>query len=57
VTQKELFIVIQAKLMDPLTVRAGAPLPTELLERARRRVQEQIQRFEGSAERNPYQKQ
>jgi type IV pilus assembly protein PilQ len=57
VTQKELFIVIQAKLMDPLMVRANAPLSTELLERARRRVQEQIQRFEGSAERNPYQKQ
>jgi len=50
-TQRELLIVLQARVMEPLRVRAGRPFPTNLYERERRDVQQRLDRFKpGSSE-------
>lgn len=49
VTQKELLIVLQARVMDPLRVRAGRPFPTNIYERERRDVQQRLDRFKPGA--------
>ena len=49
VTQKELLIVLQARVMDPLRVRAGRPFPTNLYERERQDVQQRLNRFKPGA--------
>lgn len=43
--QKELLIVLQARMVDPLRVRAARPLPTNLYEQERRDVQERLERI------------
>lgn len=45
VTQTELLIVLQVKLLDPLTARARRPLERNLLERSRRELQERLEQF------------
>ena len=45
VTQKELLIVLQARVVDDLSTRAGRPFEENLLERQRRGVEEGLRRF------------
>jgi hypothetical protein len=43
--QKELLIVLQARMVDPLRVRAERPFPTNLYEQERQDVQERLERI------------
>ncbi|MFO7314287.1 type II secretion system protein GspD [Rhodothermus marinus] len=45
ITQSELLIVLQVKVLDPLTARASRPLERNLLERSRRELMERLERF------------
>ncbi|MCH8276243.1 MAG: type II and III secretion system protein, partial [Bacteroidetes bacterium] len=45
VTQKELIIVIQADVIEPLLTRAGKPFRTNLLEARREQVRKALERF------------
>ncbi len=45
ITQSELLIVLQVKVLDPLTARASRPLERNLLERNRRELMERLERF------------
>ncbi len=45
ITQSELLIVLQVKVLDPLTARARRPLERNLLERSRRELMERLERF------------
>ncbi|WP_054683272.1 hypothetical protein [Rhodothermus marinus] len=45
ITQSELLIVLQVKVLDPLTARASRPLERNLLERSRRELRERLERF------------
>lgn len=49
VVQKELLIAIQARVVDPLRVRAGRPYPENLYERERQDVQRRLDRFKPGA--------
>lgn len=44
--QKELLIVLQARVLDSLTDRARRPLNRELLEEQRQRIEENLRRFD-----------
>ncbi len=50
--QRELLIILQARLLDPLTVRSNRPFNDQLLERRRRQVEEDIRRMDAEAARN-----
>ncbi len=45
ITQTELLIVLQVRILDPLTARARRPLERNLLERSRRELRERLERF------------
>lgn len=45
ITRRELVIVLQAKIIDPITVRANRNLPENLLRDRRREVRERIRSF------------
>jgi hypothetical protein len=47
--QKELLIVLQARMIDPLRTRAGRPYPTNLYEQERLDVQERLERIRTGA--------
>lgn len=47
--QKELLIVLQARMVDPLRARAGRPMPTNLYERERQDVRQRLDRFRPGA--------
>lgn len=49
ITQTELLIVLQVKILDPLTVRAQQPLERDLLERSRQELRERLERFSQQA--------
>ncbi len=45
-TQRELLIIIQARLLDQLDVRTQRPFPDQLLERRRRQLEEDVRRVD-----------
>jgi type II secretory pathway component GspD/PulD (secretin) len=47
--QKELLIVLQARVVEPLRARAGQPYPTNLYERERQDVRQRLDRFKPGA--------
>jgi hypothetical protein len=47
--QKELLIVLQARVVEPLRTRAGQPYPTNLYERERQDVRQRLDRFKPGA--------
>lgn len=47
--QKELLIVLQARVVDPLRARAGRPLPENLYDRERQDVRQRLDRFKPGA--------
>ena len=49
VTQRELLIVLQARVMEPLRVRAGRAFPTNIYQRERQDVQQRLDRFKPGA--------
>src|SRR5690606_27849137 len=49
VVQKELLIVLQARVVETLRARAGQPFPTNLYERERQDVQRRLDRFKPGA--------
>ena len=49
VVQKELVVVLQATVMDPLPVRAGRPLRQNLYQEERRTLRERLNRFRPQA--------
>lgn len=54
VTERELMIVLQARLLDSLPMRAARPLPTEMLNQYRRQVFDTIQRLDVNRTRDIY---
>jgi type IV pilus assembly protein PilQ len=53
VIQRELVIVLQTRLVDRLRVRAGRPLPQNLLEREREDLRQRLHRLQQGTERIP----
>jgi type IV pilus assembly protein PilQ len=51
-TQRELLIIIQARLLDPLDIRTQRPFPDQLLERRRRQLEEDIRRMDAEKARD-----
>ena len=49
VTQRELLIVLQARLLDPLDVRTQRPFQDQILERRRRQLEEDLRRLDPKA--------
>ncbi len=49
--QRELLIILQARLLDPLTVRNNRPFDDQVLERRRRQIEEDIRRMDAEASR------
>ena len=49
ITQRELMIIIQARLLDPLDVRLQRPFQDQFLERRRRQLEEDIRRLDPQA--------
>lgn len=49
VTQRELLIVLQARLLDPLDVRTERPFQDQILERRRRQLEEDLRRLDPKA--------
>ncbi|MDX1529998.1 MAG: type II and III secretion system protein [Rhodothermales bacterium] len=49
VVQKELLIVLESRMIEPLRVRSGQPLPQNLYERERRGLQRRLDRFKPGA--------
>ncbi|RMH64977.1 MAG: general secretion pathway protein GspD [Bacteroidetes bacterium] len=54
VSERELMIVLQARLLDPLPERASRPLPTEMLNQYRRQIFDTIQRLDVNRTRDLY---
>ena len=50
IARRELIIVLQAEVIDPVAVRAGRSLPTDLLEQRRREVERRIRTFSPNAD-------
>jgi len=46
VTQRELLIVLQARILDPLNVRTQRPFQDQILERRRRQLEEDLRRID-----------
>ncbi len=56
--KRELLIILQARLLDPLTVRSNRPFDDQVLERRRRQIEEDIRRMDAESARDlkyPYQ--
>ena len=51
IARRELVIVLQAQVLDPIPERARKSLPDQLLEQRRKEVQERIRRFDGEVNR------
>jgi type IV pilus assembly protein PilQ len=49
VARRELVIVLQAEVIEPIPTRAGRPLPKNLLEERRREVKERVETFGSEA--------
>ena len=49
--ERELLIVLQARMLDPLNVRSSRPFDDQLLERRRRQIEEDIRRMDVEASR------
>ena len=49
VTQRELLIILQARLLDPLDVRTQRPFQDQILERRRRQLEEDLRRLDPKA--------
>ena len=49
VARRELVIVLQAEVIEPIPTRAGQPLPKNLLEERRREVKERVKNFGSEA--------
>ncbi len=49
IARRELIIVLQAEVIDPVSVRAGRNLPTDLLEQRRREVEQRVRTFSPEA--------
>jgi type IV pilus assembly protein PilQ len=49
VARRELVIVLQAEVIEPIPTRAGRPLPKNLLEERRREVKERVENFGSEA--------
>ena len=48
VTQRELLIILQARILDPLNVRMQRPFEDQILERRRRQLEEDLRRLDPS---------
>ena len=48
VTQRELMIILQARILDPLDVRMQRPFEDQILERRRRQLEEDLRRLDPS---------
>ncbi len=53
VLQRELLIVLQARLVDPLRMRASRPLPTNVRDRESDLYRQRIERFQQTGRRDP----
>ncbi|MEM8485652.1 MAG: type II and III secretion system protein [Bacteroidota bacterium] len=49
--QRELLIILQARMLDPLTVRNNRPFDDQVLERRRRQIEEDIRRMDAESAR------
>ena len=49
VTQRELLIILQARILDPLNVRIQRPFEDQVLERRRRQLEEDLRRLDPGA--------
>ena len=52
VTQRELLIILQARILDPLNVRSQRPFEDQLLERRRRQLEEDLRRMDSQTVRD-----
>ena len=52
VTERELLIVLQARILDPLNVRSQRPFEDQILERRRRQLEEDLRRIDSQISRD-----